>query len=80
MIYESYDKPDSCSICKSKRIAYILYGYPNRTPKLLKKISNGEIILGGCCITEHNPKWICMDCKVSIHKKKDKNKNLNSKS
>jgi len=67
--YESKRKPKKCPTCSSHRIAEILYGMPEFSTKLEKDLSSGRIILGGCCITNDDPKWQCADCQMVIYKK-----------
>ena len=67
--YESKGKPRKCPSCSSHRVARILYGMPIFSTKLEKDLSAGRIILGGCCITDDDPEWQCVDCKMMIHKK-----------
>jgi len=39
------------------KIIRIVYGYP--TPRMMRKAKKGKIHLGGCVITECDPKWYC---------------------
>jgi hypothetical protein len=55
-------KPSICHNCGSKKIATILYGLPAYTSKLETGFAAGEIILGGCCVTEDDPLWECSSC------------------
>jgi hypothetical protein len=65
--YETKRKPKKCPACSSQRIANILYGMPEYSAKLEKDLSSGRIILGGCCITNDDPKWQCADCQMVIY-------------
>ena len=59
-------KPRQCPACRSKKIASIMYGYPSS-----EAIENAEkqmIVLGGCCISDRDPSWQCLDCQVEIYK------------
>ena len=47
--------------CGSKDIATITFGYPS--PEMIEGVDTGDIVLGGCCVTEDDPKWHCKDCK-----------------
>jgi hypothetical protein len=69
MRIESKVKPEICHKCGSKRIAEILYGMPLGTSELQKDMEEGKIVLGGCCITNDDPKWQCVDCDAPIYKK-----------
>jgi hypothetical protein len=66
---ESKRKPKKCPACSSHRIANILYGMPEYSTKLEKDLNSGRIILGGCCITNDDPKWQCADCQMVIYLK-----------
>jgi len=70
-IFEFSKKPRLCPVCKSKRIASILYGYPAFTEELIKKMDEGKITLGGCCVSPVNPTWQCADCGAEFHRKLD---------
>ena len=61
-------KPRKCPQCGSSRIANILYGMPEFSPELDKSLKEGKIALGGCCISNDDPKWKCTECEVDIYK------------
>ena len=71
--YGTKRKPKKCPACSSHRIANILYGMPDYSAKLEKDLSSGRIILGGCCITNDDPKWQCADCQMVIYLKSSTN-------
>ena len=50
-----------CPECKSKNVAWILWGYPNMDA-IQEQLDKGEITLGGCIITDNDPKWECNVC------------------
>lgn len=61
-----------CPYCGSTHTAIIQYGMPHITERLEKKIEEGKVYLGGCCITEFevdgkpcnlDPAWYCNDCR-----------------
>ena len=52
---------ERCPKCKSKNVAWILWGYPNMN-LIQEELDKGEITLGGCIITDNDPKWECNDC------------------
>jgi len=54
--YDSTRKPRRCPACGSKRIASIMYGYPLFSEELEQKLEAGKITLGGCCISDDDPK------------------------
>ena len=49
-----------CPSCNSENVATIAFGYPS--PEMINAAERGEIVLGGCCVTEDDPKWHCKDC------------------
>lgn len=65
--YFSKRKPQKCPSCGSKKIAKILYGLPAFSEKLQKDMDEGKIVLGGCCITDEDPTWQCVECETQIH-------------
>jgi hypothetical protein len=70
MKYKSAKKPDKCPECGSEKIANIMYGLPAFSPSLKEKIKDDKIVLGGCCITNDDPTWKCVDCNTLIYKLK----------
>jgi hypothetical protein len=68
MKYEYETKPQSCPVCKSLRIADILYGLLPETPELTKKIEEGTVVTGGCIVWDACPVWMCFDCKTKIYR------------
>lgn len=59
-------KPQTCPTCNGKNVAVILWGYPLETTKLNKALQENKIILGGCCVSEDDPTWQCIDCYAEI--------------
>ncbi len=51
-----------CPNCSKDWVAEILWGYPEDTQVLEQKLERKEIVLGGCLITDHDPKWECNNC------------------
>lgn len=51
-----------CPNCDSENIAMILWGLPIGTPDLDKALEKHEVVLGGCCVSNNDPKWECNDC------------------
>ena len=45
-----------------KNIADILWGYPADMESIKEELERKEIVLGGCLVTNHDPKWECNDC------------------
>ena len=56
------EKHQSCPKCNKESIAEILWGYYEVTDEMNEALEKKEIILGGCLITDHDPKWICNSC------------------
>lgn len=52
-------KPRKCPHCGGKVVS-ILYGFPSG--EAFEKAERGEIVLGGCCITDLMPQWQCTGC------------------
>jgi hypothetical protein len=53
-------KTRSCPECDSENVAGIVYGYPSE--EMFDQSERGDIVLGGCCVTEDDPEWRCKDC------------------
>jgi len=51
-----------CPNCKSKNVASILWGLPFFNKELEDCLSDGSVVLGGCCVSENDPKWECHYC------------------
>jgi len=51
-----------CPSCNNKNIATIFWGYPSDMSEFEKEIDEGKIVLGGCLVTDHDPKWECNSC------------------
>ena len=66
MQYTYKNKPRKCPVCGSKRVVRILYGLP--APEVFDDVEKGKIALGGCCITDNDPYWKCLDCDTEIYK------------
>ena len=58
------EKPEKCPKCGHK-VAEVLYGMPAFSDELQQALDNGDIILGGCCISENSHDFECTHC----HKK-----------
>ena len=50
-----------CPKCGKSWIAEILWGYPDME-SIEEELEKKEIVLGGCYVTDHDPKWECNDC------------------
>ncbi len=66
--YYSKHKPRKCPKCGSNKVAAILFGLPVYSEKLQQDMDSGKIVLGGCCVTDHDPTWQCVDCGTGIYK------------
>jgi len=51
-----------CPECDSASVAEILWGYYTDVDSLEDALEKKEIVLGGCCVTDNDPKWECNDC------------------
>ncbi len=54
--------PLLCPSCNGDDIAYILWGLPSDVDGIKKDLAESAIVLGGCLVTDHDPKWECNDC------------------
>jgi len=52
----------NCPNCNSSSFAEILWGYPAECESIKEKLDKKEIVLGGCVVTDHDPKWECNEC------------------
>jgi hypothetical protein len=66
MEYYSQEKPNKYPKCGSSMVVKIVYGEPSYGGSL--EAESGMIILGGCTITDYDPEWTCLHCKVQIFK------------
>jgi len=51
----------TCPECKSNNVAWILWGYTD-VQVIAEKLEKNEIVLGGCIVTDNDPKWECISC------------------
>lgn len=56
------EPPECCPKCGSKKVAAILYGLPDFSDELERKLDAGEVVLGGCIISDDDPLWRCVEC------------------
>ncbi len=52
----------NCPSCNSSSVAEILYGYYPNMDSIKEALEKNEIVLGGCVVTDHDPKWECNSC------------------
>lgn len=61
-----------CSKCKKGKVVPILYGLPsNELARKLLRTPDGELefTLGGCEVTDNDPKWECLECGTKYFEK-----------
>lgn len=56
------EKKLNCPNCSKTWIAEILWGYPADMESIEGELERKEIVLGGCIVTESDPKWECNVC------------------
>jgi hypothetical protein len=52
----------NCPKCGKSSIAEIIWGYVTDVESIRNELDKGEMILGGCLVTDNDPKWECTDC------------------
>jgi hypothetical protein len=52
----------NCPNCGKSSIAEIFWGYPANMESMEEALEKKEIVLGGCIVTDNDPKWECNDC------------------
>ena len=55
-------KENSCPNCSKKWVAEIFWGYPGDYDEIKSQVERKEIVLGGCLVTDLDPKWECNLC------------------
>jgi hypothetical protein len=50
----------TCPKCGGNSTIPIVYGYPG--PELREAWERDEVMLGGCCVVDNDPKWYCPKC------------------
>jgi len=53
---------ETCPNCSKSSIVEIFWGYPADVKSMEEQLEKKEIVLGGCIVTDHDPKWECNDC------------------
>ena len=51
-----------CPKCGGPDIAMILYGLPQMSKDLEKKVKDKKIVFGGCVVSKNDPELECNDC------------------
>ena len=60
-------KPHYCPVCGSAKIGTYLWGEPAMSKKLESEMKEGKIIIAGCCISEDDPLYACLECKTDFY-------------
>ena len=63
--YFSKRRPVKCPNCGARNVVSILYGMPSS--EMMKEGTAGKFVLGGCCVTDCDPSWECIDCGTQIY-------------
>ena len=61
----------NCPNCKKESIAEIFYGYYPNMDSIKEALDKKEIVLGGCVVTDHDPKWECNGCMTRWGERED---------
>ena len=51
-----------CPNCGKSWVAEIFWGYPANMDSMEEQLEKKEIVLGGCYVTDHDPKYECNEC------------------
>jgi hypothetical protein len=46
-------------------VARIFYGMP--PGDVVPDLNSGKIVLGGCCLSMHDPSWQCLACETDVY-------------
>lgn len=65
-------QPEQCPVCGHQPMARISYGMPLTTND--EDLKMGRRILGGCVISDFDPKWHCVQCKTDFYSEADREK------
>lgn len=66
---EREEKPQNCPKCGHMPLASIFYGMPAFDEELERKMNEGRITLGGCCVSDDDPAWECTHCGLKIFRR-----------
>ena len=64
-LYSCDRQPDACPACGSANVVSILYGPPSA--ELKEDLERGDLVFGGCCLSDDDPCWQCGDCGTQIY-------------
>jgi predicted nucleic-acid-binding Zn-ribbon protein len=70
-LYDSRTRPKQCPACGCHKVALIQYGLPAFDDEMNRQLEAGKIVLGGCCISDCDPKWQCVECGAQVYRTKD---------
>ena len=51
-----------CLCCGGEKIVPIFWGYPGDVDHVLKLVEKERLVLGGCCVSDNDPAFGCLDC------------------
>jgi hypothetical protein len=63
-------RPAKCPVCGSNKVVRIVFGMPSY--ELLQEELQGKVALGGCCVCNDDPAWLCVECETRFFKKRKK--------
>jgi hypothetical protein len=61
-----FESSPSCPNCKANDSAFIIYGKPLLTRKIITGFESGRLISGGCMVRKSAPKWHCQQCGIDF--------------
>jgi hypothetical protein len=53
-----------CPNCRAQTLVHLVYGYPG--PVTMMEADEGRIALGGCLVTDDDPRYRCQSCRSDI--------------
>jgi hypothetical protein len=56
----------TCPYCGGHDLARIVYGLVVPDEKLNEALRRKKVVLGGCCVTDHDPAWQCNSCAATF--------------
>lgn len=65
---EAKRKPETCPKCGAAEVVPIVYGTESPSGKTIADIYAGRVAVGGCIVTDDDPKWRCFACEAEIHR------------
>lgn len=55
-----------CPSCGEESVVRIVYGLVE-DPRALRQELREDVILGGCCVSDHDPQWGCRACDARFY-------------